>query len=248
MENPISFDLNCAIQSWRGNLAASPSFRGENLDELEVHLRDSIATLQGRGLSAREAFQIATQRIGTGSALESEFAKVNQSAVWFDRCLWILIAFQVWRIISGASVFAMVAASVLAMTVNGLLPGLGLRQFSESSIQVTAGLLGSPLTIAIVLAMAWRFCVRPREKLRSILRRLLLRPWALTLVLFSCGVMFAAGYGWALPHWVYPILYHQSLNFPYPALRMFALRLPEFMILALLTLLVARKRLRTSKA
>ena len=42
------FDLNQAIQQWRDGLAQSPAIRGENLDELEVHLRDSVATLQAR--------------------------------------------------------------------------------------------------------------------------------------------------------------------------------------------------------
>jgi len=250
MENPTAFDLNHAVQSWRENLATSPSFRGENLDELESHLRDSIATLQNRGLSADESFLIATRRIGADGALAAEFGKVNQSAVWLDRFLWILIAFQVWRIISSASVFTTVAAAALAMSINGLLPGLGLRQFSDSFIQVTVALLASPLTTAVVLAIGWRFCTRPREKLRAIFRRLLLRPWALTLALFSCGVLFAAGSVWTLFHWVYPILYHQDLSHASrPSLMMLSVMpLPQFAILALLTLFVARRRLRISKA
>ena len=247
MENAASFDLNRRIEQWRENLAASPSFRGENLDELESHLRDSVATLQNRGLSADEALLIATRRIGADGVLAAEFGKVNQSAVWLDRFLWILIAFQVWRIISSASVFATVAAAVLAMNINGLLPGLGLRQFSDSFIQVTVALLASPLTTAVGLVIAWRFCTRPREKLRSIFSRLLLRPWALTLVLFACGVIFGAGSVWVLANWLYPVLYHQNLS--YTGLRMLlTMPLPQFTILALLTLFVARKRLRTSKA
>src|SRR5690242_4946513 len=125
MENPTPFDLNLALQAWRENLAAQPTFRAENLDELESHLRDSVATLQTRGLSADEAFLIATRRVGTGSQLATEFGKVNQPAVWLDRFLWILIAFQIWKIISSASVFATAAASVLAKSINELLPGLG---------------------------------------------------------------------------------------------------------------------------
>ena len=250
MENQTSFDLNRRIEQWRANLASSPSFRGENLDELESHLRDSVATLQGRGLSADEAFLIATRRMGANGVLAAEFGKVNQSAVWIDRFLWILVAFQVWRIISSASVFTTVAAAVLAMNINGLLPGLGLQQFSDSSVQVTVALLASPFTTAIGLAIAWRFCVRPREKLRSIFRRLLLRPWALTLTLFSCGVLFAAVSTWVLIHWVYPVLYHQNLSNPSRTglMMLSVMPLPQFTILGLLTLFVARKRLRISKA
>src|SRR5690349_14090776 len=46
MENPTSFDLNRAVQQWRETLAQSPAFRGENLNELESHLSDSIAAWQ----------------------------------------------------------------------------------------------------------------------------------------------------------------------------------------------------------
>ena len=101
MENPTSFDLNRAIQQWRENLGQSPAFRSENLNELETHLCDSIATLRTRGLSAEEAFTIATRRIGKGGSLETEFGKVNQRAVWLDRVLWMLIGIQIWGLVAG---------------------------------------------------------------------------------------------------------------------------------------------------
>src|ERR1017187_9086718 len=96
MENQTSFDLNLAIQRWREELGQSPAFHSENLNELESHLCDSIATLQTRGLSAEEAFIIATRRIGKGGSLEMEFAKVNRRTVWLDRALWMLIGVQIW--------------------------------------------------------------------------------------------------------------------------------------------------------
>src|SRR4051794_3815451 len=60
METQTSFDLNLAIQRWRENLAQSSALRNENLNELESHLRDSIAALQTAGLSGEEAFVIAS--------------------------------------------------------------------------------------------------------------------------------------------------------------------------------------------
>jgi hypothetical protein len=101
METTTSFDLNRAIQLWRENLAQSPAFRSENLNELESHLGDSIAAWQTHGLSAEEAFLIATRRIGKGGSLESEFGKVNKSAIWLDRLFWMVIGYQVWLLISG---------------------------------------------------------------------------------------------------------------------------------------------------
>jgi hypothetical protein len=101
MENPTAFDLNGAIQQWRENLAEAPAFRRENLNELESNLRDSIAALHAKGLSGEEAFWVATRRVGPGSRLESEFSKVNGSALWLDRLLWMLLGYLAWTFISG---------------------------------------------------------------------------------------------------------------------------------------------------
>jgi hypothetical protein len=100
MNSPMPFDSNQAIQRWREALAQSPAFRSENLDELEAHLRDSIAKLEGGGLSAEEAFLVASRRIGRDGALAVEFGKVNGHAVWLDRLLWMLIGIQAWGLVS----------------------------------------------------------------------------------------------------------------------------------------------------
>ena len=62
METTTPFDLNRAIRHWRENLTQTPALRSENLDELEAHLRDSVATLQLRSLSVEEAFSIGVRR------------------------------------------------------------------------------------------------------------------------------------------------------------------------------------------
>jgi hypothetical protein len=113
MDHPSSFDLNTAIQHWRENLAQSPAFRSENLNELEAHLRDSISTLQSRGLDAGEAFLIATRRLGKENLLQPEFAVINGSAIWLDRLLWMLIGVQLWGAVSGVT--AAVARVALAL-------------------------------------------------------------------------------------------------------------------------------------
>ena len=89
------------IQNWRENFAQSPALRRENLEELESHLRDSIALLQARGLNAEEAFLIAGRRTGAVNRLEPEFCKVNGAAVWTDRVFWMLIGYQAWSLIFG---------------------------------------------------------------------------------------------------------------------------------------------------
>jgi len=85
MENQTPFDLSSAIGKWRRNLAESSAFRSADLDELEAHLRDAIPGLLAGGLSSEEAFLIACRRLGTRSALESEFVKINAGRTFLNR-------------------------------------------------------------------------------------------------------------------------------------------------------------------
>ena len=91
LADPAEFDLNDALRRWRERLSGSPSFRPGDLEELESHLRDSVASLESAGLSPREAFWVASSRIGTPDALDSEFGKVNADRVWLDRALWMVV-------------------------------------------------------------------------------------------------------------------------------------------------------------
>src|SRR5262245_29071687 len=54
MESQTPFDLSAAIQRWRAELAQFSSFRPDDLDELESHLRDSESALELQGLTAEE--------------------------------------------------------------------------------------------------------------------------------------------------------------------------------------------------
>ena len=56
------FDLSDGVRRWRESLSGSPALSAGDLDELESHLRDSIASLEACGLSAREAFWVGTSR------------------------------------------------------------------------------------------------------------------------------------------------------------------------------------------
>ena len=91
MENPRPFNLNRAIYLWRQRISGSPAVRGKDMDELEDHLRDSIASLELRGLTAQEAFYVAQHRLGASDVLQNEFGKVNRSQVWLDRALWMVL-------------------------------------------------------------------------------------------------------------------------------------------------------------
>jgi hypothetical protein len=80
MENETPFNLEHAIRQWRDSLLQSSRLKAEELEELEIHLRDSVGALQKRGLSEDEAWLIAQRRLGQRETLKKEFAKVNSPA------------------------------------------------------------------------------------------------------------------------------------------------------------------------
>jgi hypothetical protein len=80
MENETPFDLEKAIRNWLNSLLQSSRLRAEELEELELHLRDSVGALQKRGLSEEEAWIIAERRLGQRETLKKEFAKVTSPA------------------------------------------------------------------------------------------------------------------------------------------------------------------------
>ncbi len=90
MENSTRFDLNESISQWRKDLAESPAFRPDDMEELESHLRDSVANLEAKGLSPHEAFWVAKNRVGKIDSLDCEFGKVNVNEVWLNRVLWMV--------------------------------------------------------------------------------------------------------------------------------------------------------------
>lgn len=53
-------------------------------------MRDSSALLQTCGLTAPEAFLIASRRLGQPETLAMEFGKVHGDAVWRTRLLWMI--------------------------------------------------------------------------------------------------------------------------------------------------------------
>jgi hypothetical protein len=150
METATQFDLNAAIQNWRETLSQSPGIRAENVGELESHLRDSIATLHAKGLSAEESFLIATRRLGSAPALQSEFAKVNTKEVWLDRLLWMVVGIQLFWLCTG------LATNFSRMAVIGLAKGFG-YQFKQPQdwgwFTFTAGIFVAARLLALIAAV-----------------------------------------------------------------------------------------------
>ncbi|HEX5219769.1 MAG TPA: permease prefix domain 1-containing protein [Verrucomicrobiae bacterium] len=162
METTTPFDLNQAIQRWRENFAQSPALRGENLAELESHLRDSVAALEARGLSGAEAFLVASRRMGNVALLETEFGKVNRSTVWLDRALWMLIGLQVWQLI--VSPVGAISKSVVALGLTG-----GRFDFFRHGLTIPTILFAAVhlLTVAGCLVFCWWLFVRKGQSFAS---------------------------------------------------------------------------------
>jgi hypothetical protein len=248
MENQSSFDLNRAIQRWRADLARSAAYRNENLNDLESHLRDSVDRLRTPQLSDEEAFLIATRRVGNAPRLEQEFGKVNGAAIWFDRFLWILVAVQLWSLISSMSSFLFSAALPLCISLNEILPGIGLPKIEdEGLLSAVLQIIMSPLPTFIVAALIWRFLVWPKRRGWGLIEKLSRRPakLALTVFLLCLGMHLASA--WALQAWYYPLAYPhvsiQGLQW-----RLYFWQLPVLAFWAGLTYFIARKRLRSSVA
>ncbi len=82
------FDLEAAVAAWRRPLAHTRAFLAEDIDELEVHLRDHIDRLMAEGLDEAAAFRRATARLGVVIELEPEYQKVRWVKHRHRRSLW----------------------------------------------------------------------------------------------------------------------------------------------------------------
>jgi hypothetical protein len=70
------------IGQWRLYLQRRRAIRPPDVEELEGHLRDQVASLQDAGLAEDEAFLIAVKRIGSLDAVSREFAREHSERLW----------------------------------------------------------------------------------------------------------------------------------------------------------------------
>jgi len=206
MENETSFDLNGAIQRWRMELTKSASFRADDLEELESHLRDSESSLRAQGLTAEEAFLIAIRRTGSGDVLAAEFATINATSVWLDRLLWMttggITISALWSLamtlLFVSTPFAWFAPAWFAPVILALaLPValiLGLRS------NLVRKFVRAPLRLAIALMIVSLFSVLLRTSLMDsrmfgpnaefpYMHRLLLYNWTFFVQFVASGMI-----------------------------------------------------------
>jgi len=70
------------IDEWRAAVRRNKAVDEADADELESHLRDAMADLEGAGLTADEAFLIAVRRVGAVDSLTAEFAREHSDRLW----------------------------------------------------------------------------------------------------------------------------------------------------------------------
>jgi len=75
-------ELDGQFAQWRGYVKQRRAVSEADVDELEDHLRGSVAQLMSVGLRADEAFLVAVKRMGSLDDLSREFAREHSERLW----------------------------------------------------------------------------------------------------------------------------------------------------------------------
>ena len=167
------FDLEEQIRLWKRSFTTTPAMRSADIEELEHHLRDSMATLAAVGLDSEEAFIVATHRVGAPVRIAREFARVNGSRLWYQQAAWMtagalgyaICGLLISAVASFSQVLALLAGgtgvvvgfAAVAITCLGwaVVAALLYRRPSEGSpvtslTDVSGAVLGSVVALALV--------------------------------------------------------------------------------------------------
>ncbi len=189
MESSPLFDLNESIGRWRERLISLRSFDADDLEELENHLRESVAELQAGGLSLEEAFLVATERLGSDRRLAEEYAKTNSKRIWTGRATWMLGGVVAWKVMA-----ALVEAGLRFVFSVSVGHGINARL-----IVVLDLLTQWTITMAFIGLGCWLMARRNRWLARTVTRCLQRPVW--TGVVLVLGLMGLQILSVVVPHW-----------------------------------------------
>jgi hypothetical protein len=79
------FNLETAISTWKRLLELIRSFRKDDIEELERHIRDVVRDKVADGMSEEEGYRTAIKQIGDIVGLESEYRKVYWDKVFSNK-------------------------------------------------------------------------------------------------------------------------------------------------------------------
>jgi Fe2+ transport system protein B len=129
------FDLEQSIADWRRQMLAAGIRTPVPLEELESHLRDEIERQTESGLSEREAFQSAVQKIGSAHTVQNEFQKVEaieeerrwkEGQIWLGAILGLLQLVVVGAVLFNSDMtFGQRMSGLTAMATSFLLVAVG---------------------------------------------------------------------------------------------------------------------------
>jgi hypothetical protein len=165
------FDLEQSITNWRQQMLAAGIQTPVPLEELELHLREEIEQQMKAGLSASDAFNLASEKVGQGNLLKNEFTKAGGRNKMERRKL----AGYFYAAILGVYVLAMtgamfknhlsdgewlagLAAQATLLSSSYLLWRIGRQIFpfiGSRRIQSTVGLLGGISGAVWFIVFAW---------------------------------------------------------------------------------------------
>lgn len=120
------------IDQWRSYLQRRRAIHSVDVEELEDHLRNQIATLTDAGLAPDEAFLVAVKRMGGQDAIANEFAREHSERLWKQ----LVVAPDDAGAAGGEArremfvVFALAAAAALGIKMPALF-GVGMTDANE---------------------------------------------------------------------------------------------------------------------
>jgi hypothetical protein len=144
MEHQTRFDLNVALENWRGELAAQTHLTPDDRRELETHLRDSFAGLKTQGLNEEESFWLARRRVGRPQQLAEEFIKADPAKVWRERVFWMALALLFYSL---SSCLAVTLTAVIMSFIHSWLSNHGLNPVGNCLLFITMAFHLLPLCV-----------------------------------------------------------------------------------------------------
>ncbi|MEM1094693.1 MAG: hypothetical protein AAGJ10_08825 [Bacteroidota bacterium] len=173
------FDLDRAIAEWRTAFERDAAFARHEIDELEAHLRDSVAERIAAGERLSEAFDAVRASLGAPSVLRTDFQQVD---VWSKG--WI----RYLRLVAIAGL-GLYAAFILAQVLVGRIDTEWIREIWRTGVVSTSYVLRLANALVYIGAMYMLFKVRPTRQTR------MLGSLSLMLSCAAMGILAASAAG-----------------------------------------------------
>lgn len=155
-------NLDQQLASWKHVIARAGTLTGDDMAELEGHVRETVRHLTVCGLSEQEALVIALRRIGDPGAVTAEYAKVNPGLAWARRWYWMTAGFLIFSVLLQGIDAVSYAIAWLALPTGPTMIGVSIIKLGCFTALAVAmfktALLPSSGRVAIMLQRASSWC------------------------------------------------------------------------------------------